>query len=65
MLLAVLNMPIDMWDSSSPIDEMQRHSRYMQAAKKIECMDNVIKRFMSECSFSDDLLVDAQKALDI
>jgi len=65
MLLAVLRMPPDLWDNNSPIDELQRYSRYKQAADKIEFMDKVIKRFVSECSFSEELLIEAQKALDI
>jgi len=36
MLLGVLRMPPDCWDNDSPIDVMQRHSRYCQAANRIE-----------------------------
>jgi Tfp pilus assembly protein PilO len=34
MLHSVLNMPPELW-SGSPIDVMQRHSRYLQASKYI------------------------------
>jgi hypothetical protein len=36
MLLGILRMPPDCWDNDSPIDFMQRHSRYCQAADRIE-----------------------------
>jgi uncharacterized coiled-coil DUF342 family protein len=35
MLHGVLNMPPELW-SGSPIDVMQRHSRYLQASKYID-----------------------------
>lgn len=34
MLHAVLNMPVELW-SDSPIDQMQRHSRYVAASAEI------------------------------
>ncbi|KAB0668958.1 hypothetical protein F6V30_14060 [Oryzomonas sagensis] len=34
MLEAVLRMPIELWNNG-PIDQMQRHSRYIQAADEI------------------------------
>jgi hypothetical protein len=35
MLLGVLRMPPGLWDNG-PIDVMQRHSRYLEAADRIE-----------------------------
>jgi len=35
MLHAVLQMPPEIW-SDTELDKMQRHSRYMQASKRIE-----------------------------
>jgi hypothetical protein len=35
MLLAVLRMPPELWDNG-PIDQIQRHSRYVEAADLIE-----------------------------
>ena len=35
MLLGVLRMPIHCW-SDSELDQMQRHSRYLEAADRIE-----------------------------
>jgi len=64
MLLAVLRMSSDLWIKNSPIDEVQRQSRYLQAANKIERMDKVINRIITESSLSEELLIEAQKALD-
>ncbi len=36
MLHGVLNMPPELWNNDSPIDVMQRHSRYVQASKYID-----------------------------
>jgi hypothetical protein len=36
MLHGVLNMPPELWNNDSPIDVMQRHSRYVQASKHID-----------------------------
>jgi hypothetical protein len=35
MLHGVLNMPADLWDTTSPFDSMQRQSRYFEASKLI------------------------------
>lgn len=35
MLHGVLNMPPELWNDQSPIDVMQRHSRYVQASQYI------------------------------
>jgi hypothetical protein len=45
MLLAVLRMPPDCWDDG-PIDVMQRHQRYVQAADEIE--RGIIERLKTE-----------------
>lgn len=37
MLLGVLRMPPECW-SNDPIDQMQRHARYMQAADELESL---------------------------
>lgn len=34
MLHGVLNMPPDLWDDT-PLDQSQRHARYIQASKRI------------------------------
>ena len=34
-------MPPDMW-SGDPIDLMQRHSRYVEAANKLEALDQLV-----------------------
>lgn len=38
MLLGVLRMPISCWSGSS-IDQQQRHSRYLEAADRIEDLE--------------------------
>ena len=43
MLLGVLRMPPDCWDNDSPIDVMQRHSRYCQAADRIEAQLAILR----------------------
>jgi hypothetical protein len=35
MLHGVLNMPPELWNNDSPIDVAQRHSRYVEASKRI------------------------------
>ena len=35
MLHGVLNMPPELWNNDSPIDVAQRHSRYIEASKRI------------------------------
>jgi hypothetical protein len=35
MLHGVLNMPAEMWHKDSPIDDIQRQSRYVEASKLI------------------------------
>ena len=42
MLLGVLRMPPELWDNGH-IDTMQRHSRYLEAADKIEALTQFIK----------------------
>lgn len=37
MLLGVLRMPQELWDGS-PLDAIQRHSRYEEAANRIEAL---------------------------
>ncbi len=32
----IINMPPELWNNDSPIDVMQRHSRYVQASKYID-----------------------------
>lgn len=39
MLHGVLNMPPELWNDQSPIDVMQRHSRYVQASQYIDELD--------------------------
>ena len=36
MLLGVLRMPPNCWDHTSEMDVMQRHSRYIEAADRID-----------------------------
>jgi len=48
MLLGVLNMPPDMW-TNDPIDIMQRHSRYIQAAKQIEELTDKMHKIKTWC----------------
>lgn len=36
MLLGILRMPPNCWDNDSPLDVMQRYSRYCEAASEIE-----------------------------
>jgi hypothetical protein len=38
MLIGVLRMPPDVW-TNDPLDEMQRHSRYNEAADEIEALE--------------------------
>jgi hypothetical protein len=35
MLHGVLRMPVEMWHKDSPIDDIQRHCRYLEASKLI------------------------------
>ena len=37
MLLGVLRMPIDLWNDSA-LNKNQRHSRYIEAAERIEAL---------------------------
>jgi len=37
MLLSVLRMPIDLWNNT-PLDSIQRHGRYKEAADRIEAL---------------------------
>ena len=43
MLLGVLRMPPDLW-ADGPIDQQQRHERYLQAADKIEQLRAEVER---------------------
>jgi hypothetical protein len=50
MLLAVLEMPMDQWDDSL-LDKMQRHSRYVEAAKllyKYQMRNRMCKTILEE-----------------
>jgi hypothetical protein len=51
MLHGVLNMPPNIW-GNSPIDVKQRHSRYVEASKRIEAQEE-------QC----DMLADALKEI--
>jgi hypothetical protein len=53
MLLGVLRMPPECW-IDSPIDVKQRHSRYLEAANRIEEMQK--KAFDDECVIRDLLV---------
>ena len=57
MLLGVLNMPIDNWDNG-PLDQMQRHERYTEAATVIESLDNKVQQLESSLEVKDALLGD-------
>ena len=43
MLLGVLRMPPKLWDNGNPIDELQRYSRYCEAADKLEKIINILE----------------------
>ena len=65
MLFGVLRMPIDLWDDSSELDKIQRHSRYIQAADKIEALEDVLIEVLIQhdaTTLSTEL---AQKAYDV
>lgn len=51
MLLAVLKMPPNCW-SDSPVDEIQRHRRYLQAANRIEELKTAL---LEACKFREAL----------
>jgi hypothetical protein len=57
MLLGVLRMPPNCWDNDSPIDVMQRHSRYCEAASEIEKMRDALTelrdRIVGHPAYSD------------
>jgi len=45
ILRGVLNIPPSLWDDS-PIDKMQRYSRYKEAAERIELLEYVAKSLL-------------------
>ncbi len=49
MLLGVLRMPPDCW-TNDPIDIMQRHCRYVQAADEIERLQCEVKDWKEEAA---------------
>jgi hypothetical protein len=42
MLHGVLNMPADIWPKDSPVDDIQRQARYVEASKLILKQDDMI-----------------------
>ena len=61
MLLGVLRLPIDMW-TDDPLDVMQRHERYKQAANEIERLNARIKDYQDACSQKQEI-IDCDKAV--
>jgi hypothetical protein len=47
MLHGVLNMPTEMWHKDSPIDDIQRQARYVEASKLIFKQDDMIAELES------------------
>ena len=47
MLHSVLNMPPELWDNSE-LDKIQRHSRYMQASRKIEDLTEELRSWIAQ-----------------
>ena len=45
MLLGILRMPPDLWDSADTLNVMQRHQAYLEAANRLERMkDSHLRR---------------------
>ena len=42
MLIGVLRFPVSLWRDDDPLDKIQRHSRYIQAADRIESDGKII-----------------------
>lgn len=58
ILHGVLNMPPDLWDNG-PIDQMQRHGRYVEASRRIkELEDAIIESIRISCCESNELNMD-------
>ncbi|CAH1590701.1 conserved hypothetical protein [Vibrio jasicida] len=55
MLLGVLRLPIDCWDNG-PVDQMQRHERYVEAADLIEDLDSKVEQLESQLEVQNALL---------
>jgi hypothetical protein len=53
MLHGVLRMPVEMWHKDSPIDDIQRHCRYLEASKLIYSQADKIAELKKE---RDELL---------
>lgn len=64
MLLGVLRIPIDAW-RNEPLDNIQRHSRYKQAANKIEHLEAVLLKCIQECNVPNKILEEAFEAMDM
>ena len=41
ILHGVLNMPVDMW-SDSPLDQIQRHARYIEASRRLRLLEGQV-----------------------
>ena len=50
MLHGVLNMPTEMWHKDSPIDDIQRQARYVEASKLIFKQDDMIAELEKKLS---------------
>jgi hypothetical protein len=50
MLHGVLNMPTEMWHKDSPIDDIQRQARYVEASKLIFKQDDKVAELEKELS---------------
>ena len=49
ILHGVLNMPVNVWDSFSEIDKMQRHARYVEASEKIYELEDKLQKIKNWC----------------
>jgi hypothetical protein len=70
MLHGVLNMPPELW-TDDPMDKMQRHSRYVDASRRIEELKNIaqevvgcISKRSCQSQFGDGIVVEINENLN-
>ncbi len=64
MLHGVLNMPPELWRDDDPIDQAQRHSRYVQASHRIKALEDVLRDIQRRYTPNGDLNKEIEAALN-
>ncbi|MGR5555851.1 hypothetical protein ACQKQC_06055 [Vibrio fortis] len=57
MLLGVLRMPKELLTDDDPVDKIQRHSRYLEAANVIEEQDKDIETYLERMQLQEEELI--------